>query len=220
MIELFHYDDKRDELIFDSELIRTVPCFRKLWRRLQKIKGDSDGSDKLGNKREMQYVFYMANWTRKNPYYALDEIEKANKAKEACEMDPKWVPDELVQECINYYIEYTIKYTPTAKFVNEVEVMIMQAADFAAVLRKANQQLLSNVESQMSGVMTSGDEAAALSVAMVQLSANISSAFKLMAEIEAANKRRAALSKQLKEEEEQTINITGGKAIGNRENPN
>jgi len=128
MFELFTYDKVTDEIVIDNPYLFTIPEFKKLWMRVNKIKGDSDGRNKLHNKREFMYVFYMENLSKKNPYRVLEEDLRHKESLQSCELEVGYKPDEIVIKCREIYRMMILEFTPTLKFLVQLEQTIMQVA--------------------------------------------------------------------------------------------
>ncbi len=211
MFELFYYDKKTDEIIIDNAYFFSIPEFKKLWMRVKKIKGDADGRFKLQNKREFMYIYFMQNISKKNPFRLLPENLRHKESVSSCELESNFTPDELLLRCCEIYTEHILTYTPTLKFIVQLDQMIMQAARQVEIIKGHNESLLEGLENQDATMATD-------TVGLVQL--NINRCFDLLAKVSEMQNKKKDLEKKVKDEEESTMNITGGRKIGNRENPN
>jgi hypothetical protein len=221
MIELFHYDDKEDQLVFDSPIAREYKVFKELWRRKVKMAGDFRGDLKLLNGKEFMYIWFMADWTRKNPFYAMDEKAKHKHAVEACDMPEGWEPDALVMEGIKTYKEVTIKFTPSASAVVNLERTIQQSADVIDLFREQNEALLHELKKQkaLMGDGVSPDDIEFFAKSGMIIKNNIIEILSLNKAIKSARKDAKEMYEDLAEELAEQQKIRGGRTLGNRENP-
>jgi len=65
--------------------------------------------------KEIEYIFYMADWSDNNQFVNLSDKERNLAAKEACELPVKWEADELIKRAVDKYIKIQQDYSPTAK---------------------------------------------------------------------------------------------------------
>ena len=217
MFELFTFDAKSDEVVIDNAIMLEVPGLDKLWSRKRVCKGDADGRGKVLNRKEMMYVFFMASPSKKNPYRAISQDQRDKAARKDCNFEANWTPDIVIQQCISAYYDYIINYTPVARFLVELEQTINQAATHVTNIRLQNEALQAAItKTASSGLTPAGAVSFQESMQAVQL--NLNMLFALISSVEQANKRKTALEKALREEEEYADRITGGKTLGNREN--
>jgi hypothetical protein len=213
--EIFHFDSIRDELVIDNPVMLEVGALKEVWNRKSKMLGDEKGEKKWLNKKEMMYIFFMANWTKKNPHRNESDIDKDRKAREDCEFPKGWSPDRIVMEAIDQYINTVINATPTLKFLLQVEQTVMQAADQIEIIKNQNEVLLRTIKSQN----VSTESAIDMNTIMLVIKQNLNMMFDLLAMVKKANNERKGLEKELSDEIEGTMNIKGKRKIGNRENP-
>lgn len=217
MFELFSFDSKKDEVVIDNAIMLEVPGLNKLWSRKRVSKGDTDGRNKVLNRKEMMYVFFMASPSKKNPYRAISEEQREKAARKDCNFETGWSPDQLVQQCVTAYYDYIINYTPVARFLVELEQTINQAATHVTNIRLQNEALQTAITKTASTGLTPAD-AVSFQGSMQVVQVNLNMLFAVISSVEQATKRKTALEKMLREEEEYADRITGGKTLGNREN--
>lgn len=213
--ELFVFDSQRDEIIIDNAIMFEIGALNKVWTRKSVMKGDEKGEKKLLNKKELMYIFFMANWTKKNPYRAEGDVKKDKEARAACDFPTGWKPDVVVLDAIEMYKRYVIDSTPTLKFLVQLEEAILQTADQLEMIKHQNEVLLNSLKEAEHSV----EATVALGPMMVTLRENLKMMFSMLKDVKAANTERKSLEKDYSDEMEGSGRITGGKKLGNRENP-
>lgn len=94
---------------FEEDFIFQIPELRKIRKRVVTCKGDHDGRKKVRNYQELMYVFYMGDWTEKNVYREITNLdERSDKARIAAKLPIEWTPDEDVQTAIKVYADILI----------------------------------------------------------------------------------------------------------------
>lgn len=211
--ELFYFDSVRDELIINNAIVLEIGPLKVVWDRKSKMKGDEDGKKKMLNKKELMYIFFMADWTRKNPYRAGSEKQKDVDAREACEFPKGWEPDEVVKEAIELYKNMTLNSTPTLKFLVQLEQVILQTAEQLEIIKEQNEVFLLALKDRNNSL----EDALAAKDTMMALRQNLNMMFAMTDDVEKANRKRKDLEKQLKDEMEGSLKITGGRKLSNKE---
>ena len=217
MFELFHYDKNLDEIVIENHYLFTIPEFKKLWTRVNKVKNDADGRNKLQNKKEFMYIFFMENLSKKNPFRILAEDLRHIEAVKAVELDPNFKPDDLLLTCCQIYAKHVIEYTPTLKFLVQLEQTILQVQRQVSILRIQNESLLLSLEESKENATAKDLILMTDSISVIQ--ENISRIFNLLNAVNQMQTKKKDLEKKIKEEEEALENITGKRKLGNRENP-
>lgn len=87
------------DIVPNMDYITYVPEFRRVAKR------SGRSVDSKTTIAELSYVFYMADWTRRNQFAALEDKERAIEAKKAAGLDGSWKPDNVITAAIDKYIE-------------------------------------------------------------------------------------------------------------------
>jgi hypothetical protein len=115
-MKLFTIDEKTKLPIPSPEALM-IKCFNDLWRQRLRVEGDHDGRDKLQNRRILGYVYfqsvYDSRFKLKNPK------ERDEAIKKILGIDPDWIPDALVKECIAVFSDTQI--TASYELVSSLE---------------------------------------------------------------------------------------------------
>lgn len=217
MFEIFHYDRNLDEIVIENHYLFSIPQFKKLWARTIRIKGDSDGREKLQNKKEFMYLYFMENLSKKNPFRVLPEEARHLEAVKAADLDVNFKPDSLLLECCAIYAKHIIDYTPTLKFLAQMEQTILQMQRQVDILRKQNEALLLTLENYEKP--KSKEDILLMTDAVVNIQGNITRISSLLDIVNQMQVKKSSLEKKVKDEEEALENITGKRKLGNRENP-
>lgn len=226
MIKLFHYDEREDDIVFDSDIIRDIKEFKELWRRKVGVVGDHRGDSKQRNRQEFLYVYYMAEWSSKNPFYALPNDRRHEKAKASANLPEEWKPDSIVRTAISRYIEMQMELTPTLRFLVQVEKVIGQSSSLIDIMQAQNTVMMEVLTRALEGQQLSDlpvneitKEIVSLNEASTILSANVLRTFDALTQVKKAQSQLADLSKLVRQEEIEALPVTGGRKLGNRENP-
>lgn len=103
MDSFFEFDNNRNIIPVPELLL--YHCFKQIIDR-------DKSKNKFKSILELGYIWYMCNKSVvKNPYY-LQFADDLNKKSEAIINDlftTKWTPDELIQECIDFYNSHNYK---------------------------------------------------------------------------------------------------------------
>ena len=95
MIKLFKYEGYKLNISEEALLLKP---FKEIWQR-----------DKSKNKdkalQELGYVYFISD-PRSDYQYLVDEEERSKAIKEGEGLPPKWQPDKIVTEAMNFYMSF------------------------------------------------------------------------------------------------------------------
>ena len=87
------------DILPNMDYITYVPEFRRVAKR------SGRNVDSKTTIAELSYVFYVADWTRRNQFAALEDKERAVEAKKAAGLGSDWKPDNVINAAVDKYIE-------------------------------------------------------------------------------------------------------------------
>ena len=115
--KLFIINQSKGTLEINRDEARETKEFRVIIERDKggKVKGDSDGRKKLFARKELYYVYIMADWF--NMFAILNEKRRHQRALEETELIrvEGWKPDKAVIEAIEAYRKGMVALSPIAK---------------------------------------------------------------------------------------------------------
>jgi hypothetical protein len=124
------------DLEIPTELLE-IETFKILIKRPKIGRGDTDGRKKLIAKKELAYVFHMADPNSK--YYNYSEEERKVKLKQDLfENIVEWEPDAEVQACIDKYRE--LSKTPSLHAVDSMLNSLHECNDIIIEITKQLKQ--------------------------------------------------------------------------------
>lgn len=124
------------DLEIPTELLE-IETFKILIKRSKIGRGDTDGRKKVIAKKELAYVFHMADPNSK--YYNYSEEERKVKLKaDLFENIVEWEPDEEVQACIDKYRE--LSKTPSLHAVDSMLNSLHECNDIIIEITKQLKQ--------------------------------------------------------------------------------
>ena len=109
-MKLFKYEGYK---IVISEEALTLKPFKKLWDR-------DKSNDKGKALMELSFIYFFCD-PRSDYQYLVDEEERLEAIKEGEGMSPKWKPDKLVQEAMNFYNSFK---TTSALLLEDTRTMV------------------------------------------------------------------------------------------------
>lgn len=221
--KLFKIDDAGD-IHYDKAEYKLIPEFYEIMNRLIGVKGDHDGRKKLHNKRELMYIFYMADWTSSNIFAFLPKNEKHEKAVIASRLDNDYEPDEAVTAAINKYKEIQRSYVPTARILFSIQRNLMQTSRYLENLETQNEFYYNELEVLKEKLLHADDDDKLL------IASQIASFNKIIAEnsqwvmnatkkIQTSLKEMKEMEKIVREEEAEKKIKKGGESVNDREDP-
>lgn len=111
----------------------TIECFRQLWKRLRPIDGDRDGRKKLYNTKELGYIYFTGKYDSR--FKTLSPVDRDKKIKDLIGLSEDWIPDDLVKQCLDVWIDAQI--TPSLEFVSSLEGTISALAKYMNTVKTA-----------------------------------------------------------------------------------
>jgi|VirMetMinimDraft_7_1064189.scaffolds.fasta_scaffold05334_5 hypothetical protein len=220
-MKLFKVDVLQGTIEFLENEFGAIREFKAVMSKLRKVQGDSQGRYKLQNKRELLYIFFMADWTGANPYHSLTEVERHHKAVEAAGLERGYVPDEIVLDACNKYIELQQEMSPTTKILVSLKRNMQQSSNYFEGLAEENEKLI-NVKKSLTlelGGQTDATLLESISEINKMLQSNISAAQKFTVSLEQAIEKIDKLQDKARFEMTNSRRITGGGDLNNRELP-
>jgi hypothetical protein len=223
MYKLFKIDEAGD-VHYDKAEYKLIPEFYEIMNRLVKGKGDYDGRKKLYNKRELVYIFYMADWTSSNIFAFLPDKERHEKAVIASRLEEDFEPDEAVIAAIDKYKEIQREYVPTARILFALKRNLMQTSRYLENLEAQNEYYYGELAT-LKEKMIHADEEDKLTYA-----SQISSYNKMIADnsqwsmsatkkIQNSLKELKDMEAMVREEEAEKKIKKGGNQVNHREDP-
>ena len=106
--------------------VREHPAFRTILEKDKGSVGDADGRKKSMAKRELLYIYLLAD--PRSVYYNLSLTEKKRKAKIHANLAQNWIPDEAVINALLYY-EIHLKLDSTANAYLAAEKNLYNTAE-------------------------------------------------------------------------------------------
>jgi hypothetical protein len=107
-----------NQVVIDPSVL-PIPEFKKLWDR-DKTKGKDSAF------KELSYVYYVTDFN--SPYSNIPEEKRSGIIRDDFMKDPKWKPDEAIEEAIVKYRMLT--RTPTMFLVEAVKESAYKLADY------------------------------------------------------------------------------------------
>ena len=95
MLKLFKYESYK--IVISEEAFALKP-FRQIWQRDRTINKDKALA-------EIAFIYFMAD-PRSDYQYLVDDKERMEAIKEGEGLPPKWQPDRIVTEAMNFYMSF------------------------------------------------------------------------------------------------------------------
>lgn len=126
------------DIVPNIDYITYVPEFRRVAKRSGRA---VDGKTTIA---ELSYVFYMADWTRRNEYASLEDKERAVEAKKAAGLPSDWKPDNVTNSAVDKYIEIQQKlYTKALMLITlkramrQSSILLAERGEQMAMVRES-----------------------------------------------------------------------------------
>ena len=224
MLQLILYNRVTGELEINLDSVYYVPEMGAIMRRVKPTKDDEDGRKKLLNRKELIYVFHVADWSSNNFLHALTDDERLTKAKEVAKLPVDWKCDKVVNAAINAYIEIQQKYIPSAKMLITLKRGLMSLSVYYDNLQLQNNRLTTRL-TELSNATFGTDSK--LNVELINetelvnglLAQNAKTILDGISKLEKAHNDISAFEKKVRTEETKALEIIGGGKPYNREIP-
>jgi len=226
--KLFTVNISKGTLDLNRDEAREIKSFREIISRDKggKVKGDADGRKKLFAKKELYYVYIMADWF--NMYAILNDKRRHQRALEDTGLIriEGWKPDQLIEDAILAYRNDMHELSPIAKaYLNSRSALDALGEDIA-LLNEYGTDLRNKIKDAKkiaSDMDEYGEEKQkaeqALSSYLTKLNQNNKEVLNLTNtlpdRIDALDKLKVKLSKEDSERDE----IIGGGHVHRREEP-
>lgn len=225
-MNIFKIDKKVGWVDFDNEFFSILPEFKVLQKRRIFTKGDHDGREKVGNKQLFTFIYYVAEWTDRNPYSRLPMETRMGKAKEAAGFPSTYEPDKDVVNAIVAYVELQQKYMPTVNIILSIEQNLYQSAEYFKTIQEQNRELIST-KSSLSRELTTATTITNKTEVLLAIKAvddliqgNMKSVTTYTASLKKALQEIEGLREQARVEIIEARRVTGNRELYNREVPN
>tara|TARA_R110000772_G_C13310328_1_gene440541 strand:+ start:59984 stop:60691 length:708 start_codon:yes stop_codon:yes gene_type:complete len=225
---LFIIDFKTGTLELNKDEIRKIREYRDILERDRgkMVEGDHDGRKKLFAKKELYYVYIMADPF--NMYSILNEARKHQRALEDTGLISikGWKPDEVIKDAMKAYLRDMYELSPTAKAVINSRKALDNVGNDIALLNEYSDQLRIDIEARKDTIKDIEEleeekivARASMTTLLTQLSANNKEVFNLTStlpdRIDALENLKIKLSKEDSERDE----VIGGGGTYRREDP-
>lgn len=118
--------DEKDRLPKPTAEALTIPQFRDIWKRQQKINGDHDGRKKVHNTRELSYIYFMTVYDSR--FKLLSEKERIKGVKKLVELEETWEPDLLVLEGLKVFED--LQKTESTELAEVISTTVQNLTEF------------------------------------------------------------------------------------------
>ena len=192
-------------------------------REVIKRKGQIVVNDKrVSFIKEIEYIFYMADWSDNNQFVNLGDAERNVIAKETAELPLRWEADELIKRAISKYIKIQQDYSPTAKALIALKRGLRSTALYYENLGKQIER--HNEALHKLNLEASNADIDSLNAVIAQeelLNTILANSSKILLEapskLEKASGEIEALEKRIRTEQQKKIEVVGGGNPYNRE---
>lgn len=226
---LFKLNEHTGELEFNKDEARQFPPFRELiWRdKGGVIMGDPDGRKKYVARRELYYVYVMAD-----PFTMFSILNKERRHNVALEHSrlkeiEGWKPDKLVKDAIEFYKEEYPNLTATAKAFLNSRVALANIAEDIGTLNSYNDELRKEIRIKKliaeNEDLTEEDRQQArqsLKASINSLNSNNDQIFNITKTLPERMDALDKLREKLAKEDNERGEVIGGGGTYNREDPN
>lgn len=229
-MNLFRYNQETQELELEMDIIMNHPAFKTLMKRRKASKYDTDGSNKVYNKRELLYVFLVCDPTSNNPLHLQARQDREESALEFVNFEDigvkSWSPDKKVRDCIEAYDSFYEKIFTKLRLLNALKDQLSGAAHYFESKIESNNALSEKIAVLMeqlldqNGEMTLRDKAADLKATQDMIEGNFKAALDMINKIDESFDRLDKLTIQLLHKESRHREVVGGGKPYNREIPN
>lgn len=223
----FSYNKITHLLDIKEDMVRTIPEFFKLLKRSRPMIGDWDGKNKVGNYRELLYVFFMSEWRKCNPCAGLADEERHEKAVELAQLkNMDWYPDDYVKAAIRRYTWMEIQLSTHARTLISAKRALLQMSSQFTILAAQNELMTKQVQELMTNTFSDGlDEATfvkhieMLTASNALLQGNLSAVLKNVNDIQKGFETLDKLEEIVGAETAKAQQLVGSRELGNREIP-
>jgi hypothetical protein len=204
--------------------VREHPAFKVILEKDKGSVGDADGRKKSMAKRELLYIYLIAD--PRSVYYNLSLTEKRRKAKIHATLPQNWIPDEAVVNALLYY-EIHLKLDSTANAYLAAEKNLYNTAEDIHDMQNDISELKRMCKETMKQLTAEGtnvfseteklvniDKAIALYSQIQKLQLDAS---KIIKELPAMTKVKNDLAAAYAEAGGELKLAVGGREVGNRE---
>jgi len=225
MLQLITFNKVTGELEINLNSIYYVPDIAAIMKRRSPSMEDIVGTAKILNKKELMYVFYMADWTSTNYLQALSDEDRDREAKREARLAPEWTPDVIVATVISKYIAIQQKYMPSARMLITLKKGLYSLSLYYANLEKQNSTLNKRLDMLTKLAFSSNDATTNIELLketeMVNglLAANTKVILDGISKLEKAHNDITAFEKKVRTEETIAAEIIGGGKPYRREVP-
>jgi len=224
MLQLIRFNKVTGELEINIGSVYYVPDIAIIMTRLKPSMEDTGGQLKIHNKKEMMYIFYMADWTSVNYLQSLPDDIRHDKAKGEAKLPDEWKPDKAIIDAIATYIKIQQRYVPSAKMLITLKRGLASLSLYYTNLEKQNSQLnkrLTMLTNLAFGSDTSANVELIKETEMVNslLAANAKVILDGISKLEKAHNDIISFEKKVRTEETIAAEIIGGGKPYNREVP-
>lgn len=225
-MKLLNVDKNTGELIIENEIILATPEFKKLKDRLVVGGKDLNGYSKTYNKKELLYVFFIADWTGDNWLAGYSDNERHKAAIKECVLEENFKPDNDILKAIEKYIEIQKEHSPTISALITAKRSLNQAGKFIVDIVKQTEILQETVK-KLTGLVKDEEDIKQTSSIMSQINtfntaikSNINDLLSTVSTITKYILDIEKLERKVKEEHKESIERVGNKKFGTREKPN
>lgn len=189
---------ENNRLIISQEA-RAIKIFKALIARDKHV-------DKVTAVAELMFIYCMGDY--KSSYTNYAEAERQIRIIKDI-MPTGWKPDELVRECLDFYIEH--QKTPSLKALTESKESLLSSTSLLSVLRR-----MLNSQIDKLNLALSIDEEVDEGIKLQALE-NIDSVYKLTKNIPTLITTLEALEEKVKKEQTSNVRVRGGGELNKRE---
>lgn len=129
------------ELVIHKPIIMDYESFKTIVKRVYKVAGDTDGRDKLYNKKLLKFIYFYSDKLSEPNRKAYNDRDKISYARLKAGLDETFHIDAEIQACINDYIQ---EQSTVADDV--VKDLIKSFNNSKKVIRKINNSIEDYIE--------------------------------------------------------------------------
>lgn len=207
------------DILPNMDYITYVPEFRRVAKR------SGRNVDSKTTIAELSYVFYVADWTRRNQFAALEDKERAVEAKKAAGLGSDWKPDNVINAAVDKYIEIQQKLYAKAlmlvtlkRTMRQSSILLAERGEQMGIVREGIAAMMKQVQmtakpAEMATLM--GDIRNLQNI----LNGELRDVMKMVKEQSVAFKQLDELENEMMESLGKSLEVAGGGQPYNREIP-